>query len=81
MNNLIKEFSVIEKGQLDRTMSDEYLPQLHSRGCQVRKDLEAFSRVIKELEIDPRESEIKSRQVELLNRIQVITSNFFNLIF
>jgi hypothetical protein len=61
-------------------MIDEYLPQLHSRGTQIKKDLEAFYRVINELEIVAA-TELKQRQLELLERIKVsvILLNFLFL--
>lgn len=52
-------------------MVDEYLPQLHSRGLQARKDLEAFYRVIDELDVTNTHPEVRERQKELLERIKV----------
>ena len=58
------------KGKVDRTIIDEYLPQLHSRGSYIKKDLEAFDRVIREIEVSGN-SELKQRRLELLERISV----------
>jgi hypothetical protein len=58
------------KGKVDKTIIDEYLPQLHSRGSYIKKDLEAFDRVIREIEVSGN-SELKQRRLELLERISV----------
>ena len=56
-------------------MVDEYLPQLHTRATQIRKDLEAFHRVIEELQVTGN-YELKQRQLELLERISVSVDGF-----
>ena len=60
------------KGGIDRTMSKEYLPQLHQRTCGYKFDLEAFLRVINELKIDQNElPDVKKKQTEVVSAIKV----------
>ena len=61
-----------KKGGIDRTMTKEYLPQLHQRICGYKFDLEAFLRVISELTIDPAElPDVKKKQTEVISDIKV----------
>jgi hypothetical protein len=60
------------KGGIDRTMSKEYLPQLHQRTHGYKVDLEAFLRVINELVIDANElPDVKKKQDEVVSSLKV----------
>jgi hypothetical protein len=65
---------LIPKGHLDRTMINEYLPQMYKRCNQMCLDFRAAHSVINEVTSSLTDQEVlKNYQNELLGRIQVIT--------
>lgn len=55
-------------------MTNEYLPQLHQRVCGYKVDLEAFLRVISELNVPGDLPDVKRKQLESMAVIKVNTT-------
>ena len=62
----------MENGTIDRSLSREYLPQMHYRVCGMKKDYETFLKVISELQVDPKHMpDVKRHHNTIINNIKV----------
>ncbi len=52
-------------------MTNEFLPQLHQRVCGYKVDLEAFLRVVSELNVPGELPDVKKKQLEIMAIIKV----------
>lgn len=72
LNDLQAEYAQAETDGLDRTMINEYVPQMHQRACGMQRDLEIFLRVVIELDIDENElPDVKKHQIQTIHNIKV----------
>ena len=72
-NSTQAEFFNMENGTIDRSLSREYLPQMHYRVCGMKKDYETFLKVINELNVDEQSMpDVKRHQNNIINQIKVM---------
>jgi hypothetical protein len=80
--NTVNEFGLMENGTIDRSLSREYLPQMHYRVCGMKKDYETFLKVINELQVDQhRMPDVKRHHVNITNKIKVLQKTLYNYTF